>query len=262
MIFTFKKIFNKIIYSYKYSKLKREYLRECIYCNNKNFDHFFSKIINFSKLKIYKCKNCNLVFQNPRLKKESLSIFYDTVYRTKFDEKHLNNLYERGIKRGKYIYDFIFEKENHKINKIFEIGCGYGGILRYFKDRGYNVIGSEEDKNVIDFVLKKNIEIRQGELNVFLDNEKCDLIILSHILEHIYDPKVFLEKATKLLNPNGLIYIEVPGINNPRIIKRNYSIQAGHLYYFNKETLLNFINPTEFEVLRSNEVVQILIKKK
>ena len=75
---------------------------------------------------------------------------------------------------------------------------------------------------------------------------KSDLIILSHILEHIYDPKVF-RKATKLLNPNGLIYIEVPGINNPRIIKRNYSIQAGHLYYFNKETLLNFINPTEFE---------------
>ena len=39
----------------------------------------------------------------------------------------------KKIKRGKYIYDFIFEKENHKINKIFEIGCGYGGILRYLK---------------------------------------------------------------------------------------------------------------------------------
>ena len=41
-------------------------------------------------------------------------------------------------------------------------------------------------------------------------SSKYDCVILSHVLEHIYDIKSGIKQIIDILVPNGLIYIEVP----------------------------------------------------
>ena len=47
-----------------------------------------------------------------------------------------------------------------------------------------------------------------------LENEKYDIIILSHVLEHLGDPKQILTYVSRLLKENGCVYIEVPSTDN------------------------------------------------
>ena len=41
-------------------------------------------------------------------------------------------------------------------------------------------------------------------------NKKYDCLILSHVLEHIYDINKFIETISLNINDNGLLYIEIP----------------------------------------------------
>jgi SAM-dependent methyltransferase len=253
----------KIFIFSKISLIKSEQLKRCLICNDTEFIVFFSKYKYFLNLKIMKCNNCGMHFLNPRLNQRSLNFFYNNIYRGNFDLKNKNKIFERGRRRGKYIYEYILNNlKKNDIKSVFEIGCGYGGILDYFKEKNIRVVGSEKDQNIISFAKEKQLDIRNGELEVFDINEKCDLIILSHILEHIDNPKKFLKEIEKLLKPKGFIYIEVPGIENPKIIKRNYSIQVGHLYYFTKATLSNLFDNKEYNLVHSNDIIQMLVERR
>ena len=42
------------------------------------------------------------------------------------------------------------------------------------------------------------------------NNNKYDCLILSHVLEHIYDLTSFIKEISKKINDNGLLYIEIP----------------------------------------------------
>ena len=259
------KILKKIIQLAKLSNylfLKQEKLSRCPYCNSKKLEFFYSKYVEFKKIRIDKCLNCDLCMQNPRIDKSSIDDFYNSVYRSKFDKKHISGLISRGKSRGKYIFEYIYE--NNKFNKslsVLEYGCGYGGILEYFRDKSFDIYGIEKDVKLNESLNERNIKVFNGELTEYNKNIKFDLIILSHVLEHLYDPSSLINEAYKLLKPNGKLYIEVPGINNERIKKRYYSIQLGHLFYFNLNSMLNLIDKDKFNIVKSNENVQLLLNK-
>ena len=79
-----------------------------------------------------------------------------------------------------------------------------------------------------------------------------DLIILSHVLEHVYDIQDFMEKVKKKLTNNGLIYIEVPNADNYDKMIYDLPLQElkiEHINYFSKIALNSLmINKSFFAV--------------
>ncbi|MDH4027996.1 MAG: hypothetical protein OEU95_04100, partial [Nitrospirota bacterium] len=59
-----------------------------------------------------------------------------------------------------------------------------------------------------------------------------------------------------MLNPAGALYVEVPGLKNPRVASRNNSAQPGHLLYFDLHTLTELIERSGFCMISGNETVQ------
>ena len=199
---------------------------------------------------------------SPRLTLESLHEFYLNQYRKEHDYDHKEQMFARGIRRGKYIIDYLGELKIYDA-KVIEIGCGYGGILDCFRGKGADIVGVDVDHNVEEFVLSKDIDIYIGTIESFVEErkvEKVDIIILSHVLEHVVDPVGFLQIVRVLLNNKGIIYLEVPGIDNPRVRKNNLGVQPGHLFYFNKKSLLNVCTRAGFEVIKSNNAAQFVLK--
>jgi SAM-dependent methyltransferase len=190
---------------------------------------------------LWLCQDCGMVYQHPRLNNSSLQKFYARDYRRLYrgSNKITSSYIERGWRRGKAIEEFLKKYNFHIGRNILEIGCGPGGILLYFAEQGYSVMGTEWDENCVKFGQDQGIPVISGGIEeVAASQRRFNLIILNHLLEHLYDPLGFLKCLKNLFSPEGLIYIEVPGIRNPATLSRfDETIQIAHLVYFDAVTL-------------------------
>ena len=100
-----------------------------------------------------------------------------------------------------------------KATRLLDFGSGKGQFLAVANEQGWNGIGIETEQARADFAREKyEVEVRcefyqEGKIGT----ELADLITLNHVLEHLPQPMVLLEKLVKSnLSTNGLLYIEVP----------------------------------------------------
>lgn len=108
-------------------------------------------------------------------------------------------------------------------SKVLEIGCGEGGNLLPFAQKGCAVVGIDvcisRINEAIDFFSRKD---KAGKFicNDFfcLDiRDKFDIILIHDVIEHINlsQKKFFLIKAKSLLKENGVIFLGFPAWQMP-----------------------------------------------
>ncbi|MCZ6502726.1 MAG: methyltransferase domain-containing protein [Gammaproteobacteria bacterium] len=116
-----------------------------------------------------------------------------------------------------------------KDQAILDIGAAKGGVLVEFKRRGYtNLYGIDPSPACVEAIRARGIEACVATLEDSewdLDPRVCDLIILSHVLEHVYDMRECTKAATKRLSATGKLYIEVPDASQ-------YSVDGFPPFYF------------------------------
>lgn len=143
-------------------------------------------------------------------------------------ERHENRILyfsEQAYTTEKYVMPFI---EEHRIitasTSVMEIGCGEGGNLMPFLDRGCRVTGVDLDEYKI--TLGRRIfagHPKVSNLTLICQNiytlpetdEKYDLIILRDVIEHIPDQERFMPFMRRFLKPDGHIFFGFPPWHNP-----------------------------------------------
>lgn len=221
------------------------------------------------------CINCGLIRQDPTLDEQSLGIFYKEIYRPlylgKTSEENLKDIFLSQIKKGEVFYNFINQKvkiSNYK--SVLEIGCSAGGILKYFQSKGHVVTGFDFDANYIKYGKNNLLNLNFGGSNEIKNRGlKFDLIILSHVVEHFRDLGKEIKTIFEVLNDEGIIFIQVPGIFNKDYYKTSercdflFYIQNAHNYYFTKNTFLNlfyFLNINS-SIVHIDEKINVIMKK-
>lgn len=120
-----------------------------------------------------------------------------------------------AVARSKLIVQWLDETGSlPKEGAVLDIGCGNGAFLRAFAERHpeWRLNGLElSDKN------RSVIESIPGVERLFVGaieqvEERFDLIVLIHALEHIPDPSRYLATLRGRLKPGGLLLIEVPDL--------------------------------------------------
>ncbi|TAN00171.1 MAG: class I SAM-dependent methyltransferase [Chitinophagaceae bacterium] len=122
-----------------------------------------------------------------------------------------------------YVIPFIEERFSLvKGMKIMEIGCGEGGVLRPFMDKGCVAVGVDLVPARIalanDFLQEyvSNEQLRLINKNIYdLDflgefKNSFDLIILKDAIEHIPDQEKLMSYLKQLLKPTGTIFLGFP----------------------------------------------------
>lgn len=122
-----------------------------------------------------------------------------------------------------YVLPFIEEKfPIQKGMRVLEIGCGEGGVLKAFINRGCTGVGVElapervangeiwlkEDieKGNIRFVTK---DIYKTDVQKDLDGA-FDIIVLKDVIEHIHDQPKLIGWMKSFLKPGGTIFFGFP----------------------------------------------------
>ena len=254
-------IFHKLTLLLYYIFSEKIYYKKCKVCNSENIEKI--NLSYFTLIKIYICNDCKISFQNPILKNTEISKFYSKFYRQKTSLKKQKELHERGLRRGQYIFKFIDNNTKKKLSnlKILEIGSGYGGILSFFKKMNNEIESVEIDDQCNNFLTTELNLLNHRTLDkIILQKKTFDIIILSHVIEHISDINGLFLNIKKIMNDSTIVYIEVPSFyNNYKLNKR--SIQIGHIWYFTEDNINLLLDKNNFKIIKKNNKIQLLCQK-
>ena len=130
-----------------------------------------------------------------------------------FNLRNVNDFNYLNYKIPKYLAQILPSNKNAK---ILDIGCGFGFFLRELKKGGYlSIKGIDLSNQAIDFCLSQGLEVQRANIIDFAEQsaEKYELIVMSHVLEHIKkDEIIFTLKRIRnnLLDANGKLCLMVP----------------------------------------------------
>ena len=97
--------------------------------------------------------------------------------------------------------------------RLLEVGCGNGKRLARMQALGWEIMGQEIDPVAAEYVRKeKGISVHLGSLETVSAVEKYDVVIMSHVIEHVHDPVILLKTCHGLLKENGLLVVLTPNI--------------------------------------------------
>ena len=134
-----------------------------------------------------------------------------------------------------------------KTGRLLDIGCGNGALLRAFNNIApeWRLVGTELNEKYRDEIENiRGVESLQACSPESVPGE-FDIITMIHVLEHIPEPAVFLEKLSAKLKPDGILMIEVPDyLRNPFDL-----LIADHSTHFTSETLAGVIFKAGYEVV-------------
>src|SRR5262249_29628220 len=98
---------------------------------------------------------------------------------------------------------------------LLDVGCGNGDFLRTAREAGWRTLGLDPDQKACDVARKSGLDIIQGGLEVFASvSEKFDAVTLSHVIEHVHEPRKILSAIFNLLKPGGVFYLQTPNIQS------------------------------------------------
>jgi 2-polyprenyl-3-methyl-5-hydroxy-6-metoxy-1,4-benzoquinol methylase len=124
---------------------------------------------------------------------------------------------------NEYVIPFI--EKSYTLNpnaQVLEIGCGTGGVLAAFLERGFQGTGVDLNNYSLDYAREKLADYIRSERLIIISkdiyqinpetelNGKFDLIILKDVIEHIPHQERLMEKMKDLLLPEGAIYFGFP----------------------------------------------------
>lgn len=101
--------------------------------------------------------------------------------------------------------------------------------------------------------IPNDIEIVKGFFDKnFSIEDKIDIILHSHLLEHIFNPNEFFKKCYDLLNDDGCMIISIP--NMDELLNKGYSpnniLHFEHTYFINEDVLEFLAINNGFEVVK------------
>lgn len=130
------------------------------------------------------------------------------------DPKHTPWFRKKTVLEHQLRYNFAQKFVNKKI--VVDLGCGVGYGSFMLADAGARkVYGVDTDKNAISHAKNhyyhKNITyIVKDAIYTKLVSSVADVIVAFEIIEHIRNPKRFIQEVLRLLKPNGIFVLSTP----------------------------------------------------
>ena len=150
---------------------------------------------------------------------------------------------------------------------VLDPGCGNGSFLSLFKQQGWKLHGTDFSPSGIAIAQKQ-----YPAIGFFLaDAQSCvpeikqhcgpvDLILSTEVIEHLYDPRGFLDTAFKVLRPGGKIVITTPYhgyLKNIMLavtgkMDNHFTVtwDHGHIKFWSKKTLTFVLQEAGFNIER------------
>jgi SAM-dependent methyltransferase len=143
---------------------------------------------------------------------------------------------------------------------VLDLGCSRGEITRRVAEKAKSVVGVDQNAEAIAAAKeheRDNLQFFHGDARDFLtgSSERFDVLILSHILEHLDDPEEFLRQFK---DDFRYIYVEVPDFDKTIFNHLRQDLKmslvytdADHVNEFDRQQILDMLAAVDLRVLQS-----------
>jgi 2-polyprenyl-3-methyl-5-hydroxy-6-metoxy-1,4-benzoquinol methylase len=204
-----------------------------------------------------RCVSCGLVQMNPQPEKTEVIERYSGVSGKDYLSYELENEESFLALQKLALKDAGFYKLEKKIynsagRRILDAGCATGSLLAHLRSRGWNVTGVEISPCAEYAKSERNLDVRSLSLEeADFEEGSFDMVLASHLIEHLNNPLSFLMEVKRILKKNGRVFITTPNISGfqARLYGGGWrSAIFDHLYLFSAETLTRLLKSAGFKI--------------
>ena len=211
----------------------------CNLCGGRDYETVGTTDRDGRPLRTTICRECGLVWTNPRPSLADLERYYRREYRT--DYKGAAQPSPRKILRGvlgalerrRWLQPMLRSGAT-----VVDIGCGAGELVYLLRSAGVDATGIEPDEAFAAHardVLRVPVQNATVE-TASIRRDSADLVTMFHALEHVGDPVGTLVAVAGWLKPSGIAVIEVPNVEAVCHAPR-HRFHYAHLFAFSPGTL-------------------------
>jgi len=230
----------------------------CLVCGKTDFTNLFvakDKLVSGENFVIRKCTACGFAFTaDPPAENEIGQYYVSEDYISHSDKKrnlteyfyHLARSFMLGRKRR-----LVTLATRRESGILLDIGSGTGYFASYMQNKGWTVSGIELND------LAREISVSRFGIKVFppseitrFEDQSADCITFWHVLEHLYDPEMWLKEVRRILKDDGRCIIALPNPDSAdaHLFGADWAALdvPRHLWHFSPPTLIRFIEANGF----------------
>jgi SAM-dependent methyltransferase len=202
-----------------------------------------------------RCTGCGLVQMNPQPLERAVVCRYQESHGGEYLAYELANeaaflrLQELALKDAGF-YGLEETLKKNRRPRVLDAGCATGALLNVLRDRGWDAAGVEISPSGEYARRERKLDVKSLPLeeNRF-PPDHFDLILASHLIEHLNDPAAFVREAYRITAPGGHFFVTTPNIAGfqARLFRGRWrSAIFDHLYLFSVKTLTRLFRAEGF----------------
>jgi len=209
----------------------------------------FEKKRHQIKWDLFECPECTFQFWYPPT--QAVRAFFEETYKDFADVNTTPRLEER--------HKLLLKGMPIKSGSILDIGCGDKLFLPEADKMGYDVWGLDFNRKVIEknktlFNLPNYYAESIYDVHKLKGLPKFDMITFFEVLEHIEEPKRFLETVRELMSDKGFVALSIPDVNMFGPWEHKINTAPYHTAYWTTDTVTKFLNNHGFNVVKTKRI--------
>jgi ubiquinone/menaquinone biosynthesis C-methylase UbiE len=155
--------------------------------------------------------------------------------------------FERLINRSAFqmwVRSFFFSPLREYLKgDVLDLGCGIGEIADYVETKK-RYFGVDINPFCVNYLQEKGLSARLGSVyQIPLDANSMDVVILSHVLEHLDAPDKAMDEISRVLKPLGILIVIVP-------MHYGYTTDSTHRIFYRPGQLGEIAQKHSYDVKR------------
>jgi 2-polyprenyl-3-methyl-5-hydroxy-6-metoxy-1,4-benzoquinol methylase/Zn ribbon nucleic-acid-binding protein len=213
------------------------------------------------------CSACATLYANPRPDFDMLEKFYASSPSSEFWVKEffmpVAEVRRDKIFRPRAEYASSIVR-GRKDLLIGDIGAGFGLFLEELRKilPDHRYVAIEPSPDMAEICRKKNLEVKESCVEM-ISEMKCsfDFLTAFELLEHLFDPRVFMVKTFELLKPGGFFLFTTLNANGFDILlldeKSKSVTPPHHINFFTLESVQKLAELVGFEIVKAETPGQL-----
>jgi len=213
----------------------------------------------------FRCLKCNHMFLADLPERNQVATIYPPSYYTNNPSSPLflkGMIYRKKIEMDvKRISEVV---RGRRVRSILDVGCGDCARLIGLKrgedgtERKLHGLDFSFSEQVVEIAKKNGLLLIPGNIETFeAKSAKFDLVMMSQLIEHVYDPCAVIKSVRTLLNPGGILVIETPNWDSLdfRLFKKRYwggYHYPRHFNIFSHASLKAMVQQNGLEVIKQS----------